>query len=148
MKRIAFLIFISLAFVNSYAQDAQKIAGIWWNNEKTSKIEIKELKGEYTGTIIYIIPEKYVNGEPEKDNMNPDQKLRSRSRIGIQVLSGLKYDSTDKQWINGKIYDPKNGKTYDCYAWFESDSNILNIKGYVAGIKWLGRATTWTRTTK
>lgn len=148
MKRIAFLIFLSLAFVNSHAQEAQKIAGIWWNNEKTSKIEVKEVKGEYTGTIIYIIPEKYVNGEPEKDNMNPDEKLRTRSRIGIHILSGLKYNSADKQWINGKIYDPKNGKTYDCYAWFESDNNTLNIKGYVAGIKWLGRSTTWTRTTK
>ena len=148
MKRIAFLIFLSLAFVNSYAQDGQKIAGIWWNNEKTSKIEVKEVKGEYTGTIIYIIPEKYVNGEPEKDNMNPDEKLRTRSRIGIQILSGLKYNSADKQWTNGKIYDPKNGKTYDCYAWFENDNNVLYIKGYVAGIKWLGRSTTWTRTTK
>lgn len=148
MKRILFLIFFSMIFIHSYAQDAQKIAGVWWNNEKTSKIEVKEIKGEFVGTIIYIAPDKYINGEPEKDNMNPDEKLRSRSRLGIQVLNGLKYNTTDKQWINGHIYDPKNGKTYDCYAWFEGDNNILNIKGYVAGIKWLGRATTWTRTTQ
>jgi uncharacterized protein (DUF2147 family) len=137
-----------MIFIHSHAQDAQKIAGVWWNNEKTSKIEIKEIKGEFVGTIIYIAPDKYINGEPEKDNMNPDEKLRSRSRLGIQVLNGLKYNTTDEQWINGHIYDPKNGKTYDCYAWFEGDNNILNIKGYVAGIKWLGRATTWTRTTQ
>mgnify|MGYP000884171760 FL=1 len=148
MKRIPFLIFLSMIFIHSYAQDAQKIAGVWWNNEKTSKIEVKEIKGEFVGTIIYIAPDKYINGEPEKDNMNPNEKRRSRSRLGIQVPTGLKYNTTDKQWINGHIYDPKNGKTYDCYAWFEGDNNILNIKGYVAGIKWLGRATTWTRTTQ
>lgn len=148
MKSLIFSLVFSLLFIVSYAQDAQKIIGIWWNNEKTSKIEVKENNGEFVGMIIYIIPEKYVNGEPEKDNMNPDEKLRSRSRIGIQILSGLKFNSSDKQWINGRIYDPKNGKTYDCYAWFGSDNNTLNIKGYVAGIKWLGRSTTWTRTTK
>ncbi len=148
MKSIAFSVFFSLLIVVSYAQDAQKITGIWWNNEKTSKIEIKEVNGEFTGTIIHIIPEKYVNGEPERDNMNPDEKLRSRSRIGIQILSGLKYNTSDKQWVNGKIYDPKNGKTYDCYAWFDGNINILNIKGYIAGMKWLGRSTTWTKTTK
>ncbi len=148
MKSIIFSLVFSLLLIVSYAQDAQKVTGIWWNNEKTSKIEVKENNGEFTGIIIYIIPEKYVNGEPEKDNMNPDEKLRSRSRVGIQVLSGLKFNSADKQWTNGRIYDPKNGKTYDCYAWFESDNNTLNIKGYVAGIKWLGRSTTWTRTTK
>lgn len=148
MKQFIFSVLLSVFVIGSYAQDAQKITGIWWNNEKTSKIEVKEVKGEFAGTVIYIIPEKYINGEPEKDNMNPDEKLRTRSRLGIQILSGLKYNSADKQWISGRIYDPKNGKTYDCYAWFENDNNTLNIKGYIAGIKWLGRSTTWTRTTK
>lgn len=148
MKRLALLLVFGLILSRSFAQDAQKIAGVWWNDEKTSKIEVREENGQFTGTVIYIIPEKYVNGEPEKDNMNPDVKLRTRSRLGLAILSGLKYVPGDKQWQNGRIYDPKNGKTYDCYAWFESDSNVLYIKGYVAGIKWLGRSTTWTRTTK
>lgn len=148
MKKTGLVLLLCLIVSGAFAQEAQKIAGIWWNEEKTSKIEVKEEGGQFVGTIIYIIPEKYVNGEPEKDNMNPDAKLRSRSRLGISILSGLKYNSSEKQWLDGRIYDPKNGKTYDCYAWFEKDSNLLYIKGYVAGIKWLGRSTTWTRTTK
>jgi uncharacterized protein (DUF2147 family) len=148
MKRIVFSIFLTAIIIGAYAQDAQKITGIWWNNEKTSKIEVKEVNGQLVGTIVHIVPEKYINGEPEKDNMNPDEKLRSRSRLGIQILFGLKYNASDKEWQNGKIYDPKNGKTYDCYAWFDNDTNVLNLKGYVAGIKLLGRSTTWTRTTK
>lgn len=148
MKRLVLLLVFGLILSRSFAQDAQKIAGVWWNDEKTSKIEVKEENGQFTGTVIYINPEKYVNGEPEKDNMNPDVKLRTRSRLGLAILSGLKYVPGDKQWQNGRIYDPKNGKTYDCFAWFESDNNMLYIKGYVAGIKWLGRSTTWTRTTK
>lgn len=148
MKKTGLVLLLCLIISGAFAQEAQKIAGIWWNEEKTSKIEVKDEGGQFVGTIIYIIPEKYVNGEPEKDNMNPDAKLRSRSRLGISILSGLKYNSSEKQWLDGRIYDPKNGKTYDCYAWFEKDSNLLYIKGYVAGIKWLGRSTTWTRTMK
>ncbi len=148
MKRFGFVLMLCLIITASFAQDAQKLAGIWWNVTKTSKIEVKEVNGKFVGTVISIIPEKWVNGEPEKDTENPDVKLRTRSRVGIQILSGLKYNAADKEWQGGSIYDPDNGKTYDCFAWFDGDPNILNLKGYVAGIKWMGRSTTWTRTTK
>lgn len=148
MKRLGLVLMLCLMITASYAQDAQKLAGIWWNDKKTSKIEVKEENGKFIGTVVYINPEKYVNGEPEKDTQNPDVKLRSRSRLGLQILSGLKYNAADKEWQGGSIYDPDNGKTYDCFAWFDSDPNVLNLKGYVAGIKWLGRSTAWTRATK
>ena len=148
MKRLGLVLLLSLLISQAFAQEAQKISGLWWNDEKTSKIEVKEENGKFIGTVIYIKPEKYVNGEPEKDNMNPDVKLRSRSRLGLQILSGLKFNTSDKEWQGGRIYDPKNGKTYDCFAWFDQDATVLNLKGYVAGIKWLGRSTTWTRTTE
>jgi len=147
MKKIGLVLFLSLLISGAFAQDAQKISGLWWNAEKTSKIEVKEVNGTFTGTVVYINPSKYVNGEPEKDTENPDAKLRTRSRLGLQILSGLKFNASDKEWQNGRIYDPDNGKTYDCFAWFDSDPNILYLKGYVVGIKWLGRSTTWTKVT-
>lgn len=148
MKRFGIALVFCLLISHAFAQEAQKIAGIWFNDSKTSKIEVEEENGKFTGTVIYINPEKYVNGEPEKDHQNPDVKLRSRSRLGLQILSGLKYNDSDREWQGGRIYDPDNGKTYDCYAWFDKDANTLYLKGYVVGIKWLGRSTTWTRTTK
>lgn len=148
MKRFGLALVLCIAGMSVFAQDAQKIAGIWFNEEKTSKIEVKEEGGQFIGTVIYIDPGKYVNGEPPKDNMNPDVKLRSKSRLGLQILSGLRYNASDKEWQCGRIYDPKNGKTYDCFAWLEKDNNTLGIKGYIAGVKWLGRSTTWTRTAK
>ena len=148
MKRIGLVLSVSLMMSQAFAQDSLKITGIWWNDTKTSKIEVKEENGKLIGTVIYINPDKYVNGEPEKDFNNPDTKLRTKSRLGLQILSGLKYNSADKEWQGGRIYDPDNGKTYDCFAWFEDNSDVLNIKGYVVGIKWLGRSTAWTRATK
>jgi len=148
MKRVTLVFMLSLMLLPAFAQEPQKIVGIWWNDKKTSKIEVKEENGRYIGTVIYINPAKYINGEPEKDHQNPDAKLKTRSRLGLQILSGLKYNASDKQWLEGHIYDPDNGKTYDCFAWFDADPNTLNIKGYVAGIKWLGRSTAWTKATK
>jgi uncharacterized protein (DUF2147 family) len=142
---IVFMIFCSSA-IFAQTQSADDITGIWWNDIKTSKIKVEKKDGKYIGTIVYILPEKYVNGEPEKDDQNPDVNLRSRSRLNLQILSGLVYNPEDKEWAKGSIYDPKNGKTYDCYVWLEG-KDILQLKGYVAGIRMLGRKSAWTRTT-
>jgi uncharacterized protein (DUF2147 family) len=145
MKKIGLVLLVWLMISEVFAQESQKIAGIWWNAEKTSKIEVKEENGKFTGTVIFIVPEKYVNGQPPKDDKNPDAKLQLRSRLGLKILSGLKYNSGDEEWQDGRIYDPTSGKTYDCYAWFDDNANVLNMKGYVVGIKWLGKTTAWTR---
>ena len=146
MKKLIVLFLLGMYAIAGFAQEADKIAGIWWNDEKTSKIEVKKVDGKYIGTIVYMIPEKYENGQPPKDKENPDPALRSRSIVGLQILSSLKYNSDDQEWQGGRIYDPKSGKTYDCYGWFNDDPNKLYLKGYVVGIRWLGKSTEWTRT--
>lgn len=146
MKKILILFALGLWLNVTMAQNAQKITGVWWNDEKTSKIEVVENNGVYTGTIVYMIPEKYENGLPPLDDENPDAALRTRPIVGLKILTGLKYNSKDEEWEKGRIYDPKSGKTYDCYAWFDGDNDKLFLKGYVVGIKWLGRSTEWTRT--
>lgn len=145
MKKLAILLFLSIYSVAGIAQEADKIAGIWWNDEKTTKIKVEKKDGKYIGTIVYMIPEKYENGQPPKDDNNPDKALQNRSLIGLQILSGLEYDAKDKEWEKGTIYDPKSGKTYDCYVWLENN-DLMKLKGFVAGIRMLGRSSEWYRT--
>ena len=144
MKKHLVLFFLSFYVFAAFAQEADDITGIWWNDEKTTKIEVEEKEGKYIGTIVYIIPEKYKNGQPPKDVENPDESLRNRSLIGLQILEGFEYDASENEWVNGMIYDPKSGKTYDCYAWLENN-DLLKLKGFVAGIRWLGRSSEWHR---
>jgi len=146
MKKL--LLFVVLIVYSSviFAQGADDITGIWWNDIKSSKIKVEKSEGKYIGTIVYIIPEKYVNGAPGKDEKNPDLNLRSRSILNLQILKGLVYNDSDKEWISGAIYDPKTGKTYECYVWLEG-KDTLQLKGFVAGIRMLGRKSAWTRTT-
>jgi len=145
MKKIALLFTLSLFTLAGIAQQADKITGIWWNDEKTTKIKVEKKDGKYSGTIVFMIPEKYENGQPPKDDNNPDESLRSRSLIGLQILKDFEFDANKNEWKNGKIYDPKSGNTYDCYAWLENN-DLLKLKGFVAGIRWLGRSSEWYRT--
>lgn len=146
MRKLLLLLLVTAYSLTGIAQEADKIVGIWWNDEKTTKIEVEKKDGKYIGTIVYMIPEKYENGEPPKDDENPDPALRNRSIVGLQILEGFEYNSKKKEWIDGTIYDPKSGKTYDCYGWLESDE-LLKLKGFVAGIRMLGRSSEWYRTT-
>lgn len=146
MKHIVLLLLLGIYAFAGFAQESDKIVGVWWSEERTSKIEVEIRDGKYIGTIIYIVPEEYENGEPPKDHENPDKKLRNRSLVGLQILSGFEYDSKKKEWVNGSIYDPDSGKTYDCYAWLENDK-LLKLKGFVAGIRWMGKSSEWYRTT-
>jgi len=146
MKKLIIFFLLGMYSFASIAQEADKIVGIWWNDEKTSKIEVEKVDGKYIGTIVYMIPEKYENGLPPKDDENPDESLRNRSIIGLQILGGFIYNAKDTEWKDGTIYDPKSGKTYDCYAWLENDE-LLKLKGFVAGIRWMGKSSEWYKTT-
>ncbi len=145
MKKLAILFFLGIYCLTGFAQEADKIVGVWWNDEKTTKIEVEKQGDKYIGTIVYMIPEKYENGQPPKDDENPDPALRERSIVGLQILNGFEYDKSNKEWKDGTIYDPKSGKTYDCYGWLESN-DLLKLKGFVAGIRMLGRSSEWYRT--
>ncbi len=146
MKKYLFTAIIILFVPLFLHAQANKIEGTWYNDDKTSTIEItKEADGKYVGKINWL-DEPNENGKPKIDDENPDPKLATRPIMGLAIVKNFQYDSKKKKWEEGSIYDPKNGKTYDCFAWFEDGNyNNLYIKGYVAGIKALGRKTIWTK---
>jgi uncharacterized protein (DUF2147 family) len=74
--------------------------------------------------------------------------MRDKPLMGKIILKGFSYNEHKGQWDGGTIYDPKNGKTYDCYMWFNDDRQKLEIKGYILGMKFIGRETTWIREEK
>jgi len=84
-------------------------------------------------------------GKPKVDDKNPDVKLQKRAIIGLEMLKGFKYDKSSDEWIEGTIYNPSSGKTYNCYINFES-ANKVKIRGYI-GASWMGLGKTayWTK---
>lgn len=62
--------------------------------------------------------------------------------IGMTVLRGLK--ANGNSYEEGKIFDPKSGKTYSAKAELTNGGNSLKVRGYL-GISALGRTQTWQR---
>lgn len=135
-----FLLAIMSFTASLYAQESS-ILGTWLNADETAHVRIfKATNGKYYGKI------EWLKEDPEKlDVNNPDPEKQKEKVMGLQILKGFTYDAGKKQWTGGTVYDPDNGKTYDCYMWFENDSDVLSIKGYVMGMKFVGRETKWKR---
>ncbi len=144
MKRgIVLLTGLLLAFgVNVYAADQGKdtILGKWLTDKGTSLVEVYQCGDAYCGKIVWL-KEPLREGKEKTDDKNPDESLRSRKLVGLEILTGLKYKG-DGKWEGGKIYDPESGKTYKCKAWMEGEN--LKFRGFI-GFSLLGRTTTWTR---
>ena len=138
MKTTFLLLFSTLILhANSFANSGPDvIIGEWLSQEKDGKISIFKQGDKFYGKI------SWGKTPGRKDTNNPDVKLRNRDLIGLVILQDFKY--TGSAWEDGKIYDPKSGKTYDCILKVKDNNKILEIRGYV-GVPMFGRTATWTR---
>lgn len=139
---IAVMIF---AIPNGIAQDyqADDVLGLWLNEDEDAHIEIFKLDNHYFGKLVFILNAiDDETGKAKLDKHNPDESLRSRPTLGIELLTNFEY-AGDNKWSDGKIYDPKKGKTYSCYMKFVEEGK-LKIRGYI-GVSILGKTTYWTK---
>lgn len=138
---MAAAIFIS---VPVWAQ-ADALLGIWLTEEKNSQIEItKTSSGQFVGRIVWLNEPLDEDGKVKTDKENPNASLRNQRLLGLQILKGFTYDARKGEWSGGTIYDPDNGKTYSAFMRLDGN-NTLILRGYVMGMRMLGRNSTWTR---
>jgi uncharacterized protein (DUF2147 family) len=146
MKRIATILALTILLLGAKSVLAQnpadKILGQWYTEENKSLIEIYKVGDKYHGKIVWLKNPNEEDGTAKVDKDNPDEKLRKRPLVGLELMSGLEYDG-DNEWEDGDIYDPESGNTYSCYVkLIEKDK--IHMRGYM-GISLLGRTTTWVR---
>ena len=122
---------------------ADSIVGIWLTEKKDAKVEMYKDAGGYSGQIVWLQEPNGKDGKAKVDENNPDKAKQAQPVVGLVNVHNLKYDS-DCSWHDGKIYDPKVGKTYDANAELESNGQNLDLRGYI-GISLFGRTTTWRR---
>ena len=145
MIRIALSLAGMFLAIFTFAQSplADDIVGKWLNEDQDAHVQIYKENGKFYGKIVWLKePNEPATGLPKLDDDNEDESLRSRPVMGLVMLKDFIYDG-DGEWEDGTIYDPKNGKTYDCYMNFD-ENGVLKIRGYI-GISWIGRNTYWTR---
>lgn len=149
MKIILLLAVMVIILKTSAFAGRDDIIATWNTQEKDAKIEIFRCGEKYCGKIVWLeepnYPEGSKSGTPgtlKLDYNNPDQFLRQRSLVGLQIMYDFVYNG-DNTWTAGKMYDPDNGKTYSGKITLVS-KNQLNLRGFI-GISLIGRTTTWTK---
>ena len=120
---------------------AQGVIGQWKLSTGTAIVEVYQEGDLYNGKIVWLQTPNDANGVPAVDKNNPDEKLRTRPLMGLNMLSNLK--DNGKEYTGGVIYDPANGKTYYCSMSVEGD--ILKVRGSLDKRGFLGRTMDWFR---
>ena len=140
MKKMIFsMVFMLVPFMAAFAQD---VVGKWKLEDGSAIVEVYKSGDAFNGKIVWLAEPTEADGTPAKDLNNPDKNLRTRELIGLNMLSNLK--ATDKnEYSGGSIYDPGNGKTYNCSMKVEGD--VLKVRGSLDKKGLLGRTMDWFR---
>lgn len=145
MKKQRWFLFITIIMLfivpDVFASHPDAVTGEWYTSEGTSVVEIYKCGDLYCGRIVWLKNPKNEGGKDKVDVKNPDEIRRNRKIMGLEILTGFKYKD-ENRWEDGKIYDPKTGKTYSCKMQLEG--NDLKIRGYV-GFSLFGRTAVWTK---
>lgn len=126
------------SFINvspAMAAPSSSVYGQWMTDDGAGIIEIKPCGSFVCGNLV-----KVLNPDaPERDINNPDPKRRKQTLVGTRILSGLspKGDS----WEDGKVYDPKAGRSYKASISLASPSR-LDVTGCLL---FVCRTKHWTR---
>lgn len=120
---------------------AQDVTGKWKLEDGTAIVEVYRQGDVYNGKIVWLQNPTEADGSPAVDSENPDKSLRSRKIIGLNMLSNLKKNGGE--YTGGSIYDPGNGKTYNCSM--KVDGDVLHVRGSLDKKGLLGRTMDWFR---
>ena len=136
-------LFISMMFMLTplCAMFAQDVVGKWKLENGSAIVEVYREGDVYNGKIVWLQQPNEADGTPNVDDKNPDSKLRSRKLLGLNMLSGLK--KKGDEYTGGSIYDPNNGKTYNCSMRVEG--NVLKVRGSLDKRGLVGRTMDWHR---
>ena len=129
----AFAAVFCLAFAAGAAADpGAHPRGVWLTPGGNSHVEIAPCGDKLCGRIVWLKEPNNQKGQPLRDARNADEALRSRPILGLPVLTGFPQEPTDGVWEDGKIYSPKNGKTFRSEMEMNGRDTLK-----VSGCKWI-----------
>ena len=141
------LVMVALGTATSSEASRQIAAspiGRWYAEGGAAQVDISDCGSELCGRVVWLRSPVDENGCELRDRYNPDQSLRHRPVIGLDILRGLAPASgADALWKGGTIYDPGSGKTYRASLSVVGE-NRIDLRGYV-GLPLIGRTTSWFR---
>lgn len=126
-----------LLLCSSAASAAPDVTGNWVTEDKTGLVAISRCGESLCGSIARVLVAR--PGVPKTDVRNPDPALRNRPIQGLRILSGFRAGRDG--WEEGRIYDPKSGKSYRSVLKLNADGS-LKVSGCIA---FICKSQRWTR---
>lgn len=126
----------ALTLIAAPLQAADPVTGHWLTAEKDSIIVIGRCGTTVCGKVQRVL-KMMSDGAMPIDKYNPDPALRNKPVQGMVLLTG--FTDGGKLW-NGRIYDPKTGKTYKSKLSRNPDGT-LKVQGCIG---FLCKSFTWT----
>ncbi|VVT19940.1 conserved exported hypothetical protein [Sphingomonas sp. EC-HK361] len=124
MIRSAAAVLLMMAATSAGA--AVPINGRWITGDGSAVITVGPCGAQTCGRITTVL--KAEPGAPKVDAGNPDPALRTRPIVGLPILTQFADKGDD--W-RGRIYDPRNGKTYKSIVKRNPDGT-LKVQGCIA----------------
>ena len=143
MKLITVALFISLNYL--FVPNTKSCVGKWTTfddetHKNKSTVELYKVDGKLFGKIVYLYPKKGREDDPlctKCTGTNKNKKI-----VGMQIAGNMVWNG--KEWEDGYIIDPENGKSYTVSMWIDSENpDKLHVRGYI-GIFY--RTQDWIRT--
>jgi uncharacterized protein (DUF2147 family) len=124
----------SLSGAAAQERPTEPPTGTWLTEGGEVRVRIAPCASAYCGTIVW-------SRTGGTDANNPDPALRSRSMVGVQLISGLHPDA--EGGYTGQIYNPRDGGTYTVKIKLRS-RNTLELSGCILGGV-ICQSQTWSR---
>lgn len=141
MKKIIFIAILTVTTVLKAPcqNNSDQIVGCWMSAENNMEVEIFKVNSEYKAKVVWIDDsnDKSRPMNTRTDWKNPDETLRKRKIIGLEIMHGLVYKKIDNEWADGRIYDPSSGKDWNVKIYF-TKAGLLKVRGYW-GFQLLGK---------
>jgi uncharacterized protein (DUF2147 family) len=109
---------------------ASELSGEWATPGNVAHVRIERCASEENavcGVITWLWEPIDIKGEPIRDAKNPNPLLRTRAVIGLSLLKHFRQTASG-DLIEGQIYNPENGRTYNASLSLRSPE-VLEVKG-------------------
>jgi len=137
------LTIIVMGLIFAVGQANANVLGTWMTKGERSHVRIEKCGEKLCGSIIWLKDPNRKDGKPKIDARNKDENKRGRRILGLPLMTAFEATDDPKFWVNGEIYNPENGKTYNCEMTLQEDG-ILKVHGYV-GVPLFGESQYWKK---
>ena len=95
MKLLKSILLIAIAFSFSNGSKASAgpddVLGIWLNSTGKGQIQIFKQGNAYFGKLVWLKEPNNEAGKPKTDKNNPDNNLKSKPILGLQILKDFQF---------------------------------------------------------